>query len=459
MNMKSKISYITLIILLLFQSCDTGDNKEELVGKVSLSKFSVDMFSSPFGGQNRVLQASSWIHQFPPTAIMQIQNSQTGQRYSIEYNPSNPGQSSINLPYGNYTFISEVSAETFSSYLPYTTEGFFSVSSPNTLVELSAKTGYGLVSVKNQFIEKIEILSGGVKQTMSLLQDNSYYFLYIKDRTLITLEIIESTEGKSIIREFLVNANVHNNFILEMKEQGAINVIDLVMGAFDYQEEVVPVNQVGNLPPWLNQALSYGEVQDIDGNNYRTIKIGELTWMAENLKTTRFCNGDVIPEIQGDIEWGYFGQNPAWCYYDNDPKNDELFGKLYKIHATTDNRGLCPCGWRIPTYNETLGMIAYLGGEAVAGGKLKSTGIYWPDSNIGATNESGFSGLYGGYRISGYGDSRFMDKGTRGGWWIDSRTEGFPYALGLIRSQNGVSLFDFMEASPSGVSVRCVQDA
>lgn len=461
MDMGIKIRYIIGVLLLLIQSCDVSENTYDIVGNVNFKSFSVELFSSGLvNGRVGTVSVSSWVHQYKTEAGLQIQNTQTGQRNALNFNPNNPGATpSINLPYGNYTYFSEVSGDLVSPFLPFSIEGFFTINSANTNVSLVAKTTYGLLTVKNQYVEKVEVTMDGQKYPMALLEDNSFYFSYIKSNSPILLTITESFSGSVINREFIINPCNHFNLVLELKEEGAVNMIDLVMDAFSFENETVSVNEVRGLPPWLNHNLNYGLVQDIDGNVYRTIKIGDLTWMAENLKTTRFCNGDVIPEIQGDIEWGYFGTNAAWCYYENDPTNNDMFGKLYKIHASTDSRGLCPCGWRMPTYSETLEMIEYLGGHEIAGGKLKSKGVYWSESNIGATNDSGFSGLYGGLRISGYGDSWFSDLGIRGYWWVDSKGEILPYSIRLMKSTESVNIEDFLEAGATGLSIRCVQDS
>jgi uncharacterized protein (TIGR02145 family) len=88
----------------------------------------------------------------------------------------------------------------------------------------------------------------------------------------------------------------------------------------------------------------------IEGQTYKTVKIGNQTWMAENLNVSTFRNGDPIPQAKTNKEWELAGKNktPAWCYYENDPKNGEKYGKLYNWYAISDYRGLAPEGWHIP---------------------------------------------------------------------------------------------------------------
>lgn len=147
-----------------------------------------------------------------------------------------------------------------------------------------------------------------------------------------------------------------------------------------------------------------------DGKIYKTVKIGTQTWMAENLNVSTFRNGDPVPEAQSDEEWVI--KKAAWCYYKNDPKNGEKYGKLYNWSAVKDPRGLAPEGWHIPSGAEWNTLSKFLGGIAAAGTKMRSkTG--W-DENGGGTNSSGFSGLPGSLR---YDDGQFNDIGRMGFWW------------------------------------------
>ena len=106
----------------------------------------------------------------------------------------------------------------------------------------------------------------------------------------------------------------------------------------------------------------------------KTVTIGRQVWMLENLSVSTFKNGVAIPEVQDNDAWKNAGRNqqPAWCYYDNDPKNGAKFGKLYNWYAVIDNNGLCPQGWHVPTDAEWDTLVAYLGGEDVAGDKMKA---------------------------------------------------------------------------------------
>ena len=144
-------------------------------------------------------------------------------------------------------------------------------------------------------------------------------------------------------------------------------------------------------------------VTDIDGNVYHTIKIGTQTWTVENLKVKHYRNGDSIPNVTVDMQWEYLITG-AYSIYDNDSNNLATYGRLYNWYAVNDSRGLAPAGWHIPTKTEWETLRNFLGGDVVAGGKMKETDtIHWLGPNTGATNETGFKGLPGGLRFEGGG--------------------------------------------------------
>ncbi|MBK8503768.1 MAG: fibrobacter succinogenes major paralogous domain-containing protein [Saprospiraceae bacterium] len=139
-----------------------------------------------------------------------------------------------------------------------------------------------------------------------------------------------------------------------------------------------------------------GDVTDIDGNLYRTIKIGTQEWMAENLRTTRYTNGEMISKVNNSTTWPNANYG-AWCWYDTSSTYELPYGKLYNWYAVNDGRGLCPTGWHEPTDAEWTTLTDFLGGLSLAGGPMKAAGTaHWKTPNTGATNASGFSGLPGG---------------------------------------------------------------
>jgi uncharacterized protein (TIGR02145 family) len=155
-------------------------------------------------------------------------------------------------------------------------------------------------------------------------------------------------------------------------------------------------------------------IVDIDGNKYDNVQIGKQIWMKENLKTSKFRNGEPIPHAKSNEEWIKAGEEkqPAYCYYDNDPANGEKYGKLYNWYAVNDPRGLAPEGWHIPSDEEWSKLIDFLGGEDNAGIKMKSFSGW--NKNGNGNNESGFNGLPGGWRDDSMG--KFDGLGDFGCW-------------------------------------------
>ena len=199
-----------------------------------------------------------------------------------------------------------------------------------------------------------------------------------------------------------------------------------------------------------NPNLAYGTMTDQEGNEYKTIVIGNQEWMAENLNTSIYRNGDMIPTNLADFTWENTNSG-AWAYWNNDASYACPYGKLYNWFTCVDARHLCPVGWHMPTDAEWTVLTDYLGGVDIAGGKMKTTGL-WSSPNDGATNSSGFSGTPGGFRYITYNDI-----GSFGYWWSSSATDNdnAMYCNLFYYSANELS-------SPLpkrfGLSVRCIRD-
>jgi uncharacterized protein (TIGR02145 family) len=208
-------------------------------------------------------------------------------------------------------------------------------------------------------------------------------------------------------------------------------------------------------------------VTDIDGNVYTTVQIGAQLWMQENLKVTHHNNEDEITHIINDEDWGSYDVG-QYGVYDNDFTNADIYGNLYNWAMVDDDRGVCPEGWHIPSDDEYTGLIDYLGGEYVAGGKMKEAGLeHWcgyyqnyPDNciNESATNESGFTALPAGSRHVSYGD--YSGLGRECYFWTSDTEDIGVGGYGSYRRLEfdesrlvmGGSSFRF------GFSVRCIKD-
>ena len=192
-------------------------------------------------------------------------------------------------------------------------------------------------------------------------------------------------------------------------------------------------------------------VVDADGNVYQIITIGTQIWMAENLKTTTYNDGIIIPL---DEVWHY-PTSPAYCWYKNDESNYKAtYGALYNWYAINTGK-LCPIGWHVPTDAEWTTLTTYLGGESVAGGKLKETGtLIWLDPNTEATNETGFTGFPGGSINT---DGAFSDIGIEGNWWSASEADNNTAWSRSLKYDASIVKKNFYDKT-LGFSIRCVKD-
>jgi uncharacterized protein (TIGR02145 family) len=184
------------------------------------------------------------------------------------------------------------------------------------------------------------------------------------------------------------------------------------------------------------------------------VQIGNQIWMTKNLNTSRYQNGDPIPQVQDQIQWQNLTTG-AWCYYENNTANGKIYGKLYNWYAVNDSRGLAPQGWHIPTIDEFNTLSNFLGGVNVAGGKMKATGItYWLSPNVEATNSSGFTGLPGGSR----GTNSFLFINNYAYFWSStSTTQNNAWIIGLDYNTDNLFISDFF-FKPNGFSVRCIKN-
>lgn len=208
-----------------------------------------------------------------------------------------------------------------------------------------------------------------------------------------------------------------------------------------------------NNDPSLPQGVK-GTVTDVDGNVYGTISIGNQVWMTENLKTTHYRNQDAIPQVADSATWHDL-ETDGMCWYADDPGTYAgVYGGLYNWFAVDDPRGLAPVGWHVPTQADWVELIDYLGGTAVAGGKMKPQSSQWSAPNTGATNSSGFSGLPGGYRHT---NGHFEPLGLQGYWWHSTeRNETYAYYNTLFYNYAVANTNN--NKKTDAMSIRCVKD-
>ena len=213
-------------------------------------------------------------------------------------------------------------------------------------------------------------------------------------------------------------------------------------------------NEINNKKPLSSSSLS--------NQDFKTVKIGSQTWMAENLDVDHYRNGDKIPQAKDWRAWDKSGEDSKgfWTYYikpkgrgffenNSDPK---MYGKLYNYYAVHDDRGLAPAGWHVPTYEEWNLLKETLGSNA--GKKMKSSSGW--EENGNGTNESGFNGLPGGYLDK----DQFYWLGYKGYWWSSTEIDIDNTETWFLTSSGGfMDLLNFVDLNySSGASVRCIKD-
>ncbi len=252
------------------------------------------------------------------------------------------------------------------------------------------------------------------------------------------------------------NANSKEDFSFS---EGDILKIKGISGGYAYATVMVVEPTVS-----ATYIFNFVECTDNDGNNYAVVEIGTQTWMAENIKTTSYINGDAIPLVTDNTEWANLGDNDtdkAYCFYDNDVNS--IYGALYTYATATngdnsgvDIQGVCPTGWHIPNDDEWTTLTNELGGESVAGGKLKSTCMeLWNAPNTGATNQSGFTALPCGLRD--YLDGSFNYDGVVVVWWSATQYDDSE-AWWRNLSYDYAGSDSYYDNKSGGLYVRCVRD-
>lgn len=203
-----------------------------------------------------------------------------------------------------------------------------------------------------------------------------------------------------------------------------------------------------------NNSIVTGTVTDLEGNVYKTVKIGDQWWMAENLRVTKYRNGDSLPNIISNETWAILTSG-ACCNVLNDTIISKVYGKLYNWYSISDSRNITPIGWHIPDDNEWLKLASFLGGIFVAGGKLKEVGTTnWKDPNFAATNESGFLALPAGMRLW-TGD--WNNRGEAAEFWSSTEKDDYSaFATHLSSGDN--DLYIHPGNKLCGFSIRCIKD-
>lgn len=224
-----------------------------------------------------------------------------------------------------------------------------------------------------------------------------------------------------------------------------------ILQMFQNVRNIVAQKSSNKQIPWESTSLTGDFYLSRADAQFKTIRIGNSIWMADNLSTGEYNDGTPIPLIEGMNEWSNL-KNPGFCWYENDPLKS--YGALYNWYAVNSGK-LCPKGWHVPSDNDWTELSNFLGGETITGGKLKETGTKnWRTPNAGASNETDFKAFPGGFRFF---NGQFSDIGINGFWWSSSEFQsGTSWSRVISYNSRNIGSLNFNKNN--GFSVRCIKD-
>lgn len=276
--------------------------------------------------------------------------------------------------------------------------------------------------------------------------------LLIDGQQVNASSLILNQAGSATVRSKVLNKQISDQYILQ--------VIGDDIASYEQQDLLITENTV------LNITVSR-TVTDIDGNVYRTVKIGDQWWMAENLKVTHDRNGDAIPNVTNATEWSNLTRS-AFCNYNNETDSEDTWGCLYNWYAVNSGNNIAPAGWHMPGDWEWKELEMILGMSqsevdvegwrgADIGGKLKETGtIHWTSTNEGATNESGFTALGSGMRMDNGSFAGILDKTI---FWTTIEMNDGNDGMARHLDHQYSTIGRLHNGKKYGFSVRCIRDA
>jgi len=346
----------------------------------------------------------------------------------------------------------------------------------DSLVIVDVENGNFVAELKNLLANTTYFVRAYATDKNGTVYGESIGFFTKKMATVLTSGLISEISDTSAI----VSANVVSDGGEAVIERGicmsrfvnptidSLRIIDSMVGtgAFNVQLKGLKLSTKYYVRGYAKTlaGVSYGNevtfttlefpktISDIEGNIYHTVKIGTQIWLVENLKTTKYNDGSSIPYNSG-YNWPYL-TTPAYCVAYNTISYKEDYGLIYNWYAVNTGK-LTPKGWHAPTKAEIEALIAYLGGDQLAGAGLKETGnTHWVNGNNDATNISGFTALPGGYRSNATGD--YQNLGYWGVFWSATESNG---QAGRLIMENISSKANYaLDNKAEGFSVRCIRD-
>ncbi|MEI6141478.1 MAG: fibrobacter succinogenes major paralogous domain-containing protein [Mariniphaga sp.] len=310
--------------------------------------------------------------------------------------------------------------------------------------------------------DTLTLISAKLYERNGTVVDEPYYCGWI--RGLGTSGVVYGIREPDIQFDLYLSANaIKQNDVVTYKPFIGIvkKLSQLMKGKFVTQQEqlkTVLAEKGGVTNAQFNPKVTYGSMTDQAGNTYKTVKIGNQTWMAENLRVTKYRNGEAIPIVNLSEDWNNELKTGACCSYKNTMDKNKIatYGLLYNWFAVGDQRNIAPAGWHVPTDADWTTLTTTLGGEELAGLKLKEAGTsHWLSPNTGTTNESGFTAIPLGERD--YEDGRFGNQGSIASYWSITKEKATSVFYRSFNNEDGICNRDnnpFMY----GFAVRLVKD-
>jgi uncharacterized protein (TIGR02145 family) len=275
--------------------------------------------------------------------------------------------------------------------------------------------------------------------------------------SLINSNIPELKSQKSSFKSLFYNKKMASNIPPVSDKMGKSYLMSYKKGdiiLFDCRSGIYETIITKSIDSSLTITPEFIKCIDSDNNSYPVVEIGNQIWMAKNLTTTHYNNGDLIPSDIADSVWIKL-KTGACAAYLNDPKHIPNYGRLYNWFAADDNRGICPSGWHVASNAEWDTLLNYLGGPQNAGGKLKATGTeFWKEPNFGADNSSGFSALPSSGRNN---DGVAYNDGHDCYYWMADEKDS-TYAYNRYISYNRILVTKVFHTKKDGFAVRCIKD-
>lgn len=331
----------------------------------------------------------------------------------------------------------------------------------NVTIQLSNLSGKVMVSCKKK------VTPGNHVFDISAGLPGFYVLSVTTDEGVQSTKVIQKESGIAKI-EFKSTELVHKKIVQESLKGATASYVlnyspdDIISYEIKSGDNVTVVNETPSNTKTITAEIV--TCKDHNNINYKVVKIGDQIWMAENLKSTRYADGDDIPYVASDKDWealsdDYHDKDRAYCY-NSDCGNlytwaGAMDGALKSSDVPSGIQGACPSGWHLPSYGEFKILSDFLGGGEAATPKLKERGTdHWTSPNDKATNESGFTAFAAGYRDEG--DGTFKSKGIVTYWWATNRastTLAYTWSISTTNPFKNVNL-----KQSRGCSVRCVKD-